>query len=200
MDPVHAGDALIVIDMQRKYLVEGGAFEVPGADALVERTADFADAVRKLGLPVIWVTRQLRAGVSMGEGTKRDYGSAVDDLFRGPNAELDPRLRAQPDDVRVVKPRQSSFYGTDLEVILRSSGVSRVVLAGVTTNICVQATAQDARARDFTVVVAQDLTASLPTTRGGFDIRATEVQRTTLATIAHAIGSVTTTDLLSPAR
>lgn len=190
MRTLGAGDALIVIDVQRKYVSGEGSFAVPDGPALVGRIARFAEAARARDVPVIWVTRELRPGVSMGPATSAAYGSGVADLFRGPAAELHPGLGARAGEIRVVKPRQSSFYGTDLEVVLRSAEVRRVVLTGVTTNICVQATAQDARARDLDVVVVADLTAALPVTKPGFELPASAVQQATLATIAHAVGTV----------
>ncbi|WP_405093770.1 cysteine hydrolase [Micromonospora sp. NBC_01392] len=188
MRPLGPGDALIVIDVQRKYVT--GPLAVPDAAGLVDRIARFADAARARDVPLVWVTRELRPGVSMGAATTAGYGAAVDELFRSPAADLHPGLGARDDEIRVVKPRQSAFYGTDLEVVLRTLGADRVVLTGVTTNICVQATAQDARARDLDVLVVADLTAALPVTAAGFDLPAEQVQRATLATLAHAVGTV----------
>ncbi|MEU4570501.1 isochorismatase family cysteine hydrolase [Micromonospora sp. NPDC023956] len=184
------GDALIVIDVQRKYVSGEGPLAVPDGPGLVDRIARFAEAARRRDVPLVWVTRELRPGVSMGRATTAANGRAVDDLFRGPAAELHPGLGARDDEIRVVKPRQSAFYGTDLEGVLRSVGADRVVLTGVTTNICVQATAQDARARDLDVLVVADLTAALPVTTPGFALSAEAVQRATLATLAHAVGTV----------
>lgn len=198
MRPLGRHDALIVIDVQRKYVAEEGPFAVADGAALVARIAAFADAARDRDVPVVWVTRERRDGVGMGAATDAAFGGGPD-WFRGPHAELDERLGAVDGDVRVVKPRQSSFYGTDLEVILRGHGVDRVVLAGVTTNICVQATAQDARARDLEVVVVSDLTGCLPVSAPGRELDAAQVQRATLATIAHAIGTVCpAAELLAP--
>jgi nicotinamidase-related amidase len=195
MRPLGRQDALIVIDVQRKYVTDGSPFAVADSAELVRRIAEFAAAARQRGTPVVWVTRQRRAGLGMGPATE-SANDAVIDWFEGPQAELDPRLGARPDEARIVKPRQSSFYGTDLDVVLRTLGAQRVVLAGVTTNICVQATAQDARARDLGVVVAGDLTASLPVTAAGHELAAELVQRASLATIAHAIGTVCAADAL----
>ncbi|WDZ83281.1 cysteine hydrolase family protein [Micromonospora cathayae] len=188
MRPLGPGDALIVIDVQRKYVT--GPLAVPDAAGLVDRIARFAGAARARDVPLVWVTRELRPGVSMGTATTAAYGATVDDLFRSPAADLHPGLGARDDEIRVVKPRQSAFYGTDLDVVLRTLGADRVVLTGVTTNICVQATAQDARARDLDVLVVADLTAALPVTAAGFELSAEEVQRATLATLAHAVGTV----------
>ncbi|GGM08552.1 cysteine hydrolase family protein [Micromonospora yangpuensis] len=190
MRTLGTGDTLIVIDVQRKYVNCQGPLAVPDGPALVQRIARFAEAARTRRVPVVWVTREQRPGVSMGTATEAAYGVAMPDLFQGPAAELDPDLGARDDEVRVVKPRQSAFYGTDLEVVLRTAGTRRVILAGVTTNICVQATAQDARARDLEVVVPADLTAALAVTKEGFELSAAAVQQATLATLAHAVGTV----------
>jgi nicotinamidase-related amidase len=189
MDPLGHQDALIVIDVQRKYAAGDGPFAIADGPALVGRIAAFADTARQHGSPVIWVTRERRPGVAMGPASEAAYVGEVD-WFHGPHAELDDRLGALPNETRIVKPRQSSFYGTDLEGVLRGLGISRVVLAGVTTNICVQATAQDARARDLPVVVPSDLTACLPVKASGYELTADQVQHATLATLAHAVGTV----------
>lgn len=187
-DPVGPGDALLVIDVQRKYVEGGAPLEVPGAPALVERIAGFAAHTRAAGATVVWITREGRAGTSMGAGTAARFGA--DALYRPPWSDLDPRLQADDDDVRVVKLRQSAFYGTDLEVVLRGLGVRRVLLAGVTTNVCVLATGQDARARDLDVVVIEDLTAALPITVVGHELPAEDVQAAALAFVAYAVGAV----------
>ena len=65
-------------------------------------------------------------------------------------------LLPEPDD-EVVKVRFSSFLGTPLEKLLRSLDIETVVLTGVYTNHCVQATAFDAYQRDFRVVMVHDM-------------------------------------------
>lgn len=60
----------------------------------------------------------------------------------------------------VRKHRYSGFAGTDLDLILRSSGKSTVVIAGVSTNVCVESTARDAFSLDYYVVIPEDACAS----------------------------------------
>src|SRR5207302_2543809 len=55
----------------------------------------------------------------------------------------------------------SAFYGTDLDVLLRSLGTETVVIAGINTNTCVLCSAFDAFNRDLRVVVASDAVASM---------------------------------------
>lgn len=187
---VGPGDALLVIDVQRKYVQDGAPLEVPGAPALVERIAGFAAATRAAGAAVVWITREGRPGAGMGPRTSARFGADGGALYRSPLADLDPRLGAEPGDARVVKLRQSAFYGTDLEVVVRGLGVRRVLLAGVTTNVCVLATGQDAAARDLDVVVLEDLTAALPITLAGHEMAAEDVQAAALAFVAYAVGGV----------
>jgi ureidoacrylate peracid hydrolase len=162
-------------------------FLVPGADALVDRVAAAAVRARSNDIPVIWVTQQVRPAIGPGR-TSRRYGRP--DIHQGSMAEFDERL--DPDrDIVVVKHRQSGFFGTDLETVLRSFDIDTVILAGVTTNVCVLATAIDAGARDFGVIVASDLTASLPVRRDEEVIMEAEaVQRATEAFVLHALGEV----------
>jgi nicotinamidase-related amidase len=61
-----------------------------------------------------------------------------------------------PPDYEVEKTRYSAFHNTSLEPLLRGLSVDTVMLAGVITNVCVEATARDAFHRDFRVVVLRD--------------------------------------------
>jgi nicotinamidase-related amidase len=66
----------------------------------------------------------------------------------------------EPDHV-IVKTRDSAFHGTDLATWLRERDVGRLVLAGVSTESCIAATAVDAYAHDFRVTLVEDGTASV---------------------------------------
>ena len=179
--------ALIVIDMQRQFTTPGAPFEVEGADALVERVATAVGHARANGVPVIWVSQRVRPNVGLGR-TSRRYGQS--DIHRGELAELDGRLDVG-DDILVLKHRQSAFFGTDLDTVLRGLGIDTVILSGVTTNVCVLATAIDAGARDFGVVLASDLTASLPVRQNGrVVLEASAVQQAAEAFVMHAVGDV----------
>src|SRR5207253_11366747 len=76
--------------------------------------------------------------------------------------EVPSELAPEPGDcvIRSEK-RLSAFYGTDLNVLLRSLGAQTVVIAGIHTNSCVVCTAFDAFYRDLRVVVAGDAVASM---------------------------------------
>ena len=76
-------------------------------------------------------------------------------------SEIHPDLNPVKDDKVVTKHRYSAFYGTDLEIVLRCSGVEDVVVAGVMTNLCCESTARDAFYRDFRVFFLADGTATI---------------------------------------
>jgi nicotinamidase-related amidase len=60
----------------------------------------------------------------------------------------------------VRKYRSSGFWGTNLDLVLRSNGIKTVVVTGCTTEGCVESTARDAMFCDYYVVVATDCVGS----------------------------------------
>lgn len=63
-------------------------------------------------------------------------------------------------DALVTKHRVGAFYRTSLEGILQKSGINRILLGGVATDLAVQSTAREAHDRDYQVVVLEDLCAA----------------------------------------
>ena len=84
----------------------------------------------------------------------------------------------------ITKRRYSGFVGTDLDVVLRANRVQSVVLSGVQTNSCVEATARDAFSHEFFVVFASDATATYDES----------LHRATLTTIENHYGLVASTE------
>lgn len=181
--------AVIVIDLQRQFVEPGGVLSVDGATEVVERIAGFMTEAREAHIPLIHTAYRRRHGVPAGATTAR---LGLPQAHVPPHSDLlaDPRLR-HSSDIVVEKPRQSAFYATDLALLLRSFDVERVVLTGLTTNTCVLATAFDAAARDFEVVVVQDLTWARPVeAQGRVVMTAEETHRAALNFIAYGLGAV----------
>ena len=76
-----------------------------------------------------------------------------------PSAEFYHGLVVEPDDILLEKPRFGAFYGTDLELILRSRGIDTIMISGISTPVCCDTTAREANARDFRVLFLRDATA-----------------------------------------
>jgi nicotinamidase-related amidase len=77
-----------------------------------------------------------------------------------PGRRLSATLRPHRGDYFVLKPMHSGFFSTTLDVLLRHLGARTLVLAGVATDMCILATAQDAYMRDYRLLVPRDCVAA----------------------------------------
>jgi nicotinamidase-related amidase len=71
-----------------------------------------------------------------------------------------PKAAPLADETVLLKHRVSAFYGTPLDLVLRNTGVRRLLIAGVATDLAVQSAARDAHDRDYVVTVVSDCCAS----------------------------------------
>ncbi|MCT2589740.1 cysteine hydrolase [Streptomyces sp. N2-109] len=153
-----AKSAVIIGDLQ-----VGITRNYPFAAELVPQAAALAAAARERGDLVVFVRTQLRAnGTDVPERNAAVQAAFAmgDDFHEGSTGvELDPGLGRRPGDVVVTKKRVSAFAGTDLDLVLRSSGAETLVVAGVATGAMVAATVYDAADRDFRVRVASGVCA-----------------------------------------
>ena len=69
-------------------------------------------------------------------------------------------LQPAADDLSILKPRHSAFYGTPLEFLLDELKVRRLILTGIAADICVLFTAHDAYLRKFELWVPSDCVAA----------------------------------------
>ena len=154
-----SGDTLIIVDVQNDFL-PGGALAVPDGEAVIEPLNRCITVFDRCGLPIF---------------ATRDWHPANHCSFRGQGgpwpphcvagtkgAEFSQRLQ-RPKGLRVVSKATrsqadaySGFQGTDLARQLREAGCRRLFIGGLATEYCVRATALDARAAGFEVVVLED--------------------------------------------
>lgn len=161
-DPAHT--ALMVIDVQNDFCHEegvcatAGGYPVETVRPAVAHVEELLAASRNAGLRVlharlrvdweredaVWLDRLLRL--------RQPNLCAPESFGEAPYAGAEER----PDELVVFKRRFSAFWGTDLADRLREMGVQHLIVCGVATNICVQATACDAFMDGFRVLFVAD--------------------------------------------
>lgn len=168
--------ALIVIDMQRDFIEPGGFGESLGNDvsplqAIVPAVKDLLDTFRHHGLYVVH-TRECHAKdlsdcppskLNRGSPALKigDHGPMGRILIDGePGAQIIDELVPLANETVISKPGKGAFYNTRLHYELESRDIKQLIIAGVTTEVCVQSTMREANDRGFDCLVATDATAS----------------------------------------
>ena len=173
-DPAHT--ALVLIDMQRDFVEPGGFGETLGNDVSILQAvvpplqAVLADA-RRRGLMVIH-TREGHlpdlsdcppAKLQRGEPSKRigDPGPKGRILVRGEfGHDIIDDLAPLPDELVIDKPGKGAFYATGLHDLLVESGITSLIVTGVTTEVCVHTTVREANDRGYECLVLSDCVGS----------------------------------------
>ena len=174
LDP--ARTALVVIDMQRDFVECGDFGEALGNDvtklqAIIPTVAALLALFRAKGWPILH-TRECHlpdlsdcppAKRLRGKGALRigDVGPMGRLLVRGEaGAAIVPECAPLPGEMVIDKPGKGMFFATDCERLLREAGVTHLVFAGVTTEVCVQTSMREANDRGFECLLVSDATES----------------------------------------
>lgn len=172
-----ARTALLVIDMQRDFCALGGYADQAGMDvsrlrAPIPAIQALLDRARSLGMLVVHTREGHRPDLSdlpepkrrRAEATGAPIGSAGPLgrlLVRGEfGHDLIDELQPRAGEPVIDKPGYSAFAYTDLELILRRRGIERLILTGVTTEVCVSSTLRQAIDLGFDCVSISDACAS----------------------------------------
>ena len=177
-----AHTAVIVVDMQNDFGSPKGMFGRAGIDltgirATIEPTRHVLASARRTGMKVVYLKMAFRSDLSdagapdspnwlkhlpmqAGESVTAPDGGPSRVLIRDTwNTEIVDELSPEPGDVVVYKHRFSGFFETDLDAILKNSGIRNLVFTGCTTSVCVESTIKDAMFRDYHCLLLEDCTA-----------------------------------------
>jgi len=167
--------ALLIIDMQRDFVLPGGFGEALGNDtslllAAVEPTRRVLDAARTKGMFVIHTREGHRPDLSDVPRAKLTRGGQTFIGTDGPMGrilirgevghDIIQQLYPLPGEPVIDKPGKGSFHATDLQQILMDRGIKTLLVCGVTLEVCVHTTVREANDRGYECVVLSDCVAS----------------------------------------
>lgn len=174
LDPAHV--ALVVIDMQRDFIEKGGFGDSLGNDvarleAIVPTTADLIGLFRAKGWTIVHTreahlpdlsdcppTKIRRGNASLRIGETGSMGRL---LVRGePGNQIVDALAPMAGEIVIDKPGKGMFWATGLHEKLQALGITHLVFAGVTTEVCVQTSMREANDRGYESLLIEDATES----------------------------------------
>ena len=171
-----AETALLIIDMQRDFLEPAGFGEMLGNDVsqlrrTIEPNKRLLATWRGAGLTVIHTREGHRPDLSDlppakkvrggGSTTIGDAGPMGRILVRGEAGhDIIPELYPLPSEPVIDKPGNGAFFATDLHAILMNRGIQKLIVTGVTTEVCVNTTVREANDRGYDCLVPEDCVGS----------------------------------------
>ena len=185
VDP--ATTRFLVVDVQNDFCAEGGWFDRHGNDLrliheAVDRLAGFIAVAREAGIPPIFIRAiydEIYLSPPMLERHART-GLGIDHCRSGTWGAEFFRVAPRQDELVITKHRYSAFMDTELNALLRAQRVENLILAGITSNVCVESTARDGYMLDYHIVFLSDGSATYQA----------EAHEATLANIRRAFGMV----------
>jgi nicotinamidase-related amidase len=180
-----ATTALLLIDVQKEYILKGRPLFITDAPKVIDRLAKALVLWHRHGWPVAHIHHEEAEGSPLFA-----KGSAAQQPHRA--------LVIRPTDGMIVKSRPGAFYGTDLEKWLRGKNVDAVLIGGFMTHLCCDSTAREAAARGFQVYFPSDGSSSPPLSDRGFGVISSAQIKAQVLTVMHSYATVAPLEQLLP--
>ncbi len=169
--------ALMVIDMQHAFASKGcffdlcGVIDISQTQSIIDPIKKAIDAARAKGIKVIYTAPDVPPDLHYSGGPNspcwykddnlrflREHPKFRDKLLlRGSwGAQIIDELKPEEGDIVINKPRYGAFFGTHLDIILKTLNIKYLVFTGIATNICVMGTIRDAFYLDYFPVLISD--------------------------------------------
>jgi nicotinamidase-related amidase len=161
---------LLVIDIQNDYF-EGGRFPLVGSEQAAERAGEVLARFRTAGLPVVHVQH-------LWDGPDAAFFATGT-----PGADIHELVAPRDGETVVTKANPNAFLDTDLSGVLARLGIDDLVVAGMQTNLCVDASVRAAADLGHDVTVVADACAAPDLEHGGRSVAAIDVHTAFLAAL-----------------
>ncbi|HKI47433.1 MAG TPA: isochorismatase family cysteine hydrolase [Balneolales bacterium] len=148
--------AVLIMDYQNEIM---NMLPESHRQSLLEHAEAVLSQARENGLPVIYIAVRFRKGYPEVSPKNKSFSSLkeANRLIEGTaGAEIHSQVAPQDGDVVVTKRRVGAFSTTDLDVVLRSQGISHLVLFGIATSGVVLSTVRWAADMDYKLTVIAD--------------------------------------------
>jgi nicotinamidase-related amidase len=158
--PNHPSDnsrtALLLIDVITDFEFDDGDKLLRNTLPMAKRLSKFKQRAKDAGIPAIYVND------NFGKW-QEDFHTMAEEFSR-PDAKgrkVVELLKPERDDYNILKPHRSAFYSTSLMLLLANLDVRKLIVTGITTDICVLFSANDAYMRGFDLHVPKDCVAAV---------------------------------------
>jgi nicotinamidase-related amidase len=209
-----AKTALIIIDMQKDFLLEGGFGAQLGNDVnhlrrTIKPIQQLLAMARHLGMVVIHTREGHEPDLHDCPPTKLDRwpaGTRIGDvgpmgriLVRGETGhDIIDEVYPLPYEYLLDKPGKNAFYGTDLELILQAHDIRHLLITGVTTDVCCFATTIAANDRGYHALVLADCVASYSPERHAAALAIIQAQGGIFGYVSESSAVLTTLEGVTP--